>query len=358
MKNINTRGKTNLKFLTTMILIGVMLIAVVFSDTATNLFINGKTVETKDNPQIKKEVIYVPIEAVVKGMGHKYQWNATKRIGTITLNDGNVFILQSTKSTVKVNGKIKPLETKVLNGVEVPVNVRTFVSKSQLFVPLSFVQKYLKFPVVKEVVSGKTNIYIGKAPSTATPAPTPTPVPKPTPTPTPTPKPTPTPTPIDDVEIDGVATADLEANTDWVVENLGFQRNFDTGAMYNPRNKSIFFSVINIVGMPNDAFKTGMLFKGWTNDIYGNFPQNEQVRPIAKKLFKFYFPTEGEKFFELVDGLYNGVGEEYMEKIMYFDNRAVYMYVPNETSWLSIYIGNEGDKIVLNKEKMKFEIVK
>lgn len=153
-----------------------------------------------------------------------------------------------------------------------------------------------------------------------------------------------------------ISKAQIEKNIDWMVENLGFQKTTSTSAMYNPINESIHGSVISVGTDPRNIFEASIIFRGWIPDKY--LPENEKVRPIAKELFNFYFPTKGDEFFELVDSLYDGKNLDYMKKILYFDNRAVYMSTTAGTNYLRIYIGPVGRQIRLNMDAMSFEIVK
>lgn len=142
-------------------------------------------------------------------------------------------------------------------------------------------------------------------------------------------------------------------NIDWIVENLGFQRTTETSAMYNPINRSIHGSIISIGTDPREIFETVMTFKGWKPDEY--LVGHENIQPLAKQLFNYYFPTKGNEFYNLIDGLYEGKNLNYMDKILYYDNRAVYI---DGSGYLKIYIGPVGRQIRLNTLKREFEIVK
>ena len=139
-----------------------------------------------------------------------------------------------------------------------------------------------------------------------------------------------------------------------IVENLGFQRTTDTTAMYNPINRSIHGSVITVGIDTQGIFEASIMFKGWEPDEY--LPAHEHIKSIAEKLFKFYFPTQGGEFYELVDSMYDGKNLDKLEKMLYYDNRAVYMST-TVNGYLRLYIGPVGKQIRLNMEAMRFEIV-
>lgn len=365
MRTNKFRGLFDFRLFLTMILVGAIMLVVVISDTPHELYVNGRIVNTKQGtPAVRRDVLYVPAKAIVEGMGDKYEWNDSTRTATITKSDGTKINIKNGKSIIDISGKTVPLETKVVNEVKVPLDTKTFMSRKIFYVPLSFVKDHLDYPVTIEQVGGKTNIYVGKLPemaeskpnSTSTPNETQKPTPKPdntstTPTSSETSKPTETPTGTGEI-----SKAQIEKNIDWMVENLGFQKTTSTSAMYNPINKSIHGSVISVGTDTDDIFEAIIMFKGWKPDKY--LPENEKVRPIAKELFNFYFPNEGDKFFELVDSLYDGKNLDYMEKILYFDNRAVLMYTTTGNNYLCMYIGPVGRQIRLNMDAMRFEIVK
>ena len=307
--------------------------------------INGEIIfNTFSTPQAGKEKVYFPLEQVVQEMGDKYEWN-DKTI-TITQKDGTKIVAQIGKSTISVNDKIVPIATETINKVKVPIDVKLRLNKdNDVITSILLFENHLGYKVVQEKIDGKIYINVG-----------------------------------DDTKIqkmkkeaedkmtdeekeklgpDAVATDDVVMNAKWAAENLGFQNTAEGSAMYNPRNVSIHGSIISIGTGSADPFTTMFTYKAWT--YRENTPWNKEIRPISKKLFNFYFPTEGDKFYNMIDGVYTGDWNEYkkyMETVIYYDNRSVYLFASETTGYLYMYIGDVGDRIVLSKDGSKFVLDK
>lgn len=180
-----------------------LLVSIYFTmASGTKLYVNGTEVATsKGQTFVKNGKTYVPLEAVIKGMGDKYSWNRAYRTANIQKANGQKINVTNGKSVAKIGYKFVPLSTKKVGKATVSSGHKALMINNIIYVPVDFVQSTMGYPVKIAKEGTVTKVYIGKLPQTkpvaTKPAPKPVqPAPKPTPKPVqPAPKPTPTPAP-------------------------------------------------------------------------------------------------------------------------------------------------------------------
>jgi hypothetical protein len=215
--------------------------------SATKLYINGNEVPSSQGEAFEKDgKMYVPLEAVVKGMGDKYDWNNPYRTASLQKSNGQKIHVTNGKSVAKIGYKFIPLSTKQVNKTTVSSGVKALMINNVIYVPIDFIQKGMGYPVTIKQDGGSTKVYVGTVPQEApvaskpsnpTPTPTkpsnPTPTPPSNPTPTqpsnPTPTPTPTPPPAQS------STLDRDAVMNKLASN-GFYKMNTYYATLNPYN--------------------------------------------------------------------------------------------------------------------------
>lgn len=90
-----------------------------------------------------------------------------------------------------------------------------------------------------------------------------------------------------------------------------------------------------------------IVIRQWANDT--NVTNSYRVKPIAKQLFKFYFPNGYETLFNDVETLYNGTDAEgyaLLNHVVTIDGRQVYFTSPDKQN-LAIWITSPGENISL-----------
>lgn len=100
-----------------------------------NFTVNGETRTLDSPPIIKNSRTLLPIRAVVEALGGTVDWDATERKVTITLKDTTIELWIG-KSTAKVNGINKPIDSTNSKVVPEIINSRTML-------PLRFVTENL-----------------------------------------------------------------------------------------------------------------------------------------------------------------------------------------------------------------------
>lgn len=101
-----------------------------------------------------------------------------------------------------------------------------------------------------------------------------------------------------------------------------------SGAYYNPANKSLALALIN-VGYDNE---TCITFREWDD--------NNNIKPLAKQLFKFYLPNNYMQLYNMIVAWENG-SDAYTGKTYTIDGRSVRFYFYDNAGKLIIYIGNK-----------------
>lgn len=297
-----------------------------------NLYVNGKPVaKTSGTPYYgtdSDKTLYLPLKAIVEGMGQKYQWTPSYKRATVILKDKTVIFVRGGSPTIWINGKTKPLVTKVVNGVSVPVNLSAVLKNGVLYVPVSVLNTYFKYPVTIKKDGSTTIIYVGKTQINA-PA-------------------KPTPTPKNDKPITGTATSNAKANVDWMVKNLGFKRCGDGGsAMYNPINDAYAGAIIGVGEGYTDITITLHAWYSYEASVEqddGSVKDYKitDIRDKAKKLLNFYLPTKGNALYTILDNGYSGKGgTEYLDKPLKYDGRTVTLRYDDKTGFMYVLISKK-----------------
>jgi len=331
-----------------------------------SLVVNEKQVPTNQGvPFDRSGVTYLPIEAVVEGMGDKYQWNEAYLTGIVTKKDGTTVTVTAGKTVGKVGSKTVPLTTKTVGKTVVPAGHRAIVVNGHLYVPSDFVKNTLKYPVTIKKSAGKTTVYVGKVPSTTTPTKeqpknndtqqkpnnnttkpsTPT-QPKEQPKQETKPKdPFAPPTGWVAPKINTTATADKAKNAQILDQQLGFLNTGGTGAVYNPFKKAYGDTPIKVF-LDDQPYDASIQIDFWRSQ---DVPEYNKIPYIAKELFKFY---QVPQVYDIVNKGFTGTNiQSQMNKMLTFGNRQVKITAVGDSA--VIFIGKPGVKYDSNWNVIK-----
>ncbi|MFC4777624.1 N-acetylmuramoyl-L-alanine amidase [Paenibacillus sp. GCM10023252] len=146
------------------------------------LYLNGKLLQGKINPQIVNSYTLVPARTVTEGLGMDVKWlNDTRQVRIH--NEADEVLLTIDNKSARVNGKT------------IAMDAPAIIMKGNTMVPISFLGKHLGMEVYWDGPTKSVHIYQSHTGASPTPKPSTSPTPKPsgTPIPTATPKPTSTP---------------------------------------------------------------------------------------------------------------------------------------------------------------------
>lgn len=148
-------------------------------------------------------------------------------------------------------------------------------------------------------------------------------------------------------KIKSTATDDIEKNFEILDEELGFGhgKSFAAYNLFDEHADTTMNSVIcitneTVLGKYNDRnAQISMIFDAWDGSY--EIPGNYRIKPIAKQLFKFYFPTGYETLYNIVD---KG-DDSALNKIYTLDNREVKLTVPANKGCLYIWVSAPGEHL-------------
>jgi hypothetical protein len=95
-----------------LLLVFGFVIAAYTQESAVNLLLNGKTVETDVAPFIKDGRTFIPVAAVVKAIGGNAEWDAATRTASLTVGTAEPV---GNAELAAINGKIGGLEASLAN---------------------------------------------------------------------------------------------------------------------------------------------------------------------------------------------------------------------------------------------------
>jgi len=279
--------------------------------------------------------LYAPI-SIVQKMGDRFEMStdpkdiyANKYIEQIRQKDNTFVEIVEGDTSVKVNEKYYPLYSAIESETDHPhfatvLLIDEGIFGQGLYLPLSFFQDVLHYPITVQKEEGKQVVYVGAPLSEK---------------------------PVYDLaykppygwippKITSTWTPDKQKNMDILEKELEF-KNLGAGARYSPYGKGPGTTAILVSASVDDRYDTMMTFKYWRGDQYT--PLANKIPYIARELFKFYFPQKGEKFWKIVDNLYNNKGlDQYIGKKVVIENREVKFMDVNDS--LVIIVGNPGVK--------------
>ncbi|NOU53748.1 copper amine oxidase N-terminal domain-containing protein [Brevibacillus borstelensis] len=314
-------------------------------------YVNGKDVTSQGEPTERGGVLYVPVESVVKGMSDSFTWAKKPYTANVKTASGKKIMITVGKSVVIVDGKDVPVSTLQLKGTTVPMQAKPIVVNNMIYVPYDFFKTVMGYPVEIKKQGNKTLVLVGDKGQVQEGAGTQTPTPSPKPQ-SPISEDPRYPFPKDWTpnQITSKWTSDKQKNMEILEKELGF-KNLGAGASYSPYGKNIYTAVIGLSANDRDQYDTMITFKLWMGSEYT--PLDHKVPYIARELFNFYLPKEGNKLWQIVDDAYNGkkgVGQ-YFDKILTFENRQVKLMAVKES--LVIIIGMPGVKYDSNWKAIK-----
>ena len=241
----------------------------------------------------------VPIRVVSEKMGFNVEWSDEIN-GAVVSKDGISMEVPIGKSTAKVNGKEVPIDLREINGVNVPVDTKAVIWQERTYVPLRFIAEYYGWTLNVLFNNGEMNIYLSEGGQPSVP-----PVESPVELPT-------------VPEVPGTATNDSEANI-VALRVLPF----------NHTNKSNQYNGLDIDGKTvmsiarYDGYEEITLWNWYVEGVNRN-EKLKIIPPMVKEIFKFYFPNDYMKLYNLVDGAYhNTVPDDQIVGTHEFDGRKV-----------------------------------
>ncbi|MGV8980511.1 Ig-like domain-containing protein [Clostridium sp.] len=129
------------------------------------------------------------------------------------------------------------------------------------------------------------------------------------------------------------ATVEKEqANLDWLAKNVKMTR-AGNRVFYNPQGNSIWGAQITVANSIE-----------WCEAQLSITVWIKQNPSKTKGILKFYFPTEYESIYSMVNEGFAGNGDKYLGKTYVFDNRKVILNYSEPTHTLSVEIGIIGSK--------------
>ncbi|MED1850079.1 S-layer homology domain-containing protein [Brevibacillus agri] len=317
------------------------------SITVTKAFVNGNLIEsTQGEPMYRSGVLYVPLQPIAEGMGDSFAWEQKPYVATVTINGSKKITVTVSKANASVDGKQVPVSALKLEGMSDVVQAKPVTVNNQMYLPYDFLKNVLGYPVEIKQDGSTGTLIIGTAPSsTTTSAPTPT---KPVSSVKVDPRyPLPNGTTIP--QITSKWTSDKQKNMQILTDELGFT-NLGAGVSYRT-DGTLASSAIGLSASDRDQYDTMITFSVWMGSEYT--PMDHKIPYIAKEVFDFYLPKEGNKLWRIADDAFNGkkgVGQ-YFDKILTFENRQVKLMAVKES--LVIIIGMPGVKYDSNWKAIK-----
>ncbi|MDO7906729.1 S-layer homology domain-containing protein [Paenibacillus sp. JX-17] len=279
--------------------------------------------KSEGQPISRAETMFVPVEPAVKGMGDKLTWFDKPNSAMITKKDGTGITIYLGRSAAMVNGKSIPISTKVIKTVNVPVPMKPTVLGGKLYVPVEFLKEVLGYNFELKTEGNSNFVIVGKAPASLDPV-------QSTPAPTPTPNPKPSETWKPDLgylppagwtppKIKSTSTDDGAKDTKILEKELGFTGGYAFN-VYKQDGNVIGEKII--VGSHPESY-VNIEFKAWYGEKK-NAHDSNKIPYIARELFKFYFPNNYMKLWNIINDGVNGKDvSKYVGTKFTLDNREV-----------------------------------
>ncbi|MFP3391789.1 hypothetical protein [Brevibacillus sp. SIMBA_040] len=135
-------------------------------------------------------------------------------------------------------------------------------------------------------------------------------------------------------------TSDKQKNMQILADELEFV-NLGAGAAYSPYGKGPGTTSILVSADATENYDTLITISVWKGSNY--LPLDNKIPYIMKELFRFYFPNEGSKLWQIADDAFNNKNvDKYLNKTLTYDDRQVKMM--NVQGNLVIVVGKPGTK--------------
>ncbi|WP_339298067.1 copper amine oxidase N-terminal domain-containing protein [Paenibacillus sp. FSL R5-0623] len=333
------------KMITSVILSAILLLVcinvVMAAQSTKTLYVDGiKIAKTEGQPVERTETLFVPIEAVVGGMGDKLIWIDEQHSALITKKDGTKINVYLGKSSVIVDGKAVPIATKVINTVTVPVAMKPAQISGKLYVPVEFLKEVMGYDVEVTEEGNAEFVIVGKTPANLEPVED-VPV-------TPTQAPTPTSTPSEwkpdlkypvsaewsPPQIRSTSTDDFQKDKAILEKELGFLK----GYMYNIHGITNMEVGNKIIVRTHSEYYVDIQFSAWYGDKTAENDANK-IPYIGRELFNFFLPDEYMKLFNIVQDGADGKNIDKYMKPFTLDGRKI--NIVNSEGSFSIQIGHK-----------------
>lgn len=293
-----------------------LLVSIYFTvASGTKLYVNGTQISASQGESFEKNgKTYVPLQAVIKGMGDSYTWNHSYRTAIIK-KGGKQILITNGKSVAKVGNKFVPLSTKTIKKATVSSGHKALMINNIVYVPVDFI-KALGYPVK---IDG-SNIYVGKLPQVEKPVETkpsePAPQPKPS-EPAPTPTPAPQPKPADPKPTPTPAPSSIDKGA--VINSLasqGFCKDSSTLAtlnIFNPGGCNGNMSVAVDLTNDNSMF---ILINAWED------PYTAETKLIPQKVrtaLNLIIPSGSSNVFNIINNIDANGNHPQLNKVFTYD---------------------------------------
>jgi uncharacterized Zn-binding protein involved in type VI secretion len=320
------------------IIVAIIVIISTIAGNTTSLYVNGKDITKQGEPVYRGGVLYLPIESIVTGMGDSFVWAKKPQTATVRVGEKKVMITVG-KSVVYVDGKTLAVSVLELEGTKVPNQASPIAINNKMYAPYDFFKIVLNYPVEVKKEGSKEVVTVGTKTTTPT---------TPTTTPTPTSKPSvsvkedsryPFPDGWTPPQITSTWSSDKQKNMQVLENELEF-KNLGAGASFSPYG-GVGTTAIGLNANSKNEYDTMITISVWKGSQYT--PLDHKIPYIAKELFEFYLPQDGDKIWKIADDAFNGKNvDSYLDKIITYETRQIKLM--NVKGSLVIILGKPGVK--------------
>ncbi|MFI8715164.1 stalk domain-containing protein [Brevibacillus brevis] len=287
-----------------------------------SIVVNGKSMEVGSASE-ENGILSVQLAPIIKAMGDYVRYDVDTKTAIITQKDHTVVKITVGRSVAKVNNKDVLFSTKRVGNVIVPSSSKAIIVDGKLYVPVDALKNVFGYSIQEKemdlekiVLVQKSIVENGKL------------------------DPYPFPAGWIPPKVTAKWSSDKQANMKVLEKELEFA-NLGAGAAYSPYGRGPGTTSILLSASATENYDTLITISVWKGSNY--LPLDNKIPYIAKELFRFYFPKEGSKLWQITDDAFNNKNiDKYLNKTLTYDDRQVKMM--NVQGNLVIVVGKPGIK--------------